>query len=62
MFGAWENFYIVDRIGMSMLYDPMLKDVTSGTPKGQQGWFAFWRSGSDVSTVNAFRWLQFSTG
>ena len=60
VFGAWNNFYIVDRIGMSMLYDPMLKDVTSGTPKGQQGWFAFWRTGSDVATVNAFRYLAYA--
>ncbi len=60
VFGAWDNFYVVDRIGMSMLFEPMVKDVTSGTPKGQQGWFAFWRSGSDVSHPNAFRWLAYA--
>lgn len=60
VFGAWDNFYVVDRIGMSMLYDPMLKDATSGTPKGQQGWFAFWRSGSDVAAANAFRYLAYA--
>lgn len=60
VFGAWENFYVVDRIGMSMLYDPMLKDPTSGTPTGRQGWFAFWRSGADVATANAFRYLAYA--
>lgn len=60
VFGAWDNFYIVDRIGTSMLFEPMIKDVTSGTPKGQQGWFYFWRSGSDVSTANAFRALTYA--
>ena len=64
LFGAWDNFYIVDRIGMSMLFDPMLKGTgaSANIPTGQQGWLAFWRTGSDVATANAFRWLQYSTG
>jgi HK97 family phage major capsid protein len=64
VFGAWENFYIVDRIGMSMLFDPMLKGTgaSANLPTGQQGWLAFWRVGSGVATTNAFRWLQYSTG
>jgi predicted phage gp36 major capsid-like protein len=45
---------------MSMLFEPMIKDTTSGTPKGQQGWFAFWRSGSNVTTPNAFRALTYA--
>ena len=60
VFGAWDNFYIVDRIGMSMLFEPMIKDTTNGTPKGQQGWFAFWRSGSGVSHANYFRYLTYA--
>jgi len=59
VFGAWENFLIVDRIGVSMLFEPLIKDPTSGAPKGQQGWFYYWRSGSDVTTANAFRVLTF---
>jgi HK97 family phage major capsid protein len=64
VFGAWDNFYVVDRIGMSMLFEPMLKGTgaSANLPTGQQGWYAFFRNGSDVSTANAFRWLQFSTG
>ena len=60
VFGAWDNFLVVDRIGMSMLFEPMIKDASSGTPSGQQGWFAFWRSGSDVTTANAFRALTYA--
>src|SRR6266581_8037392 len=57
VFGAWDNFLIVDRIGVSMLFEPLIKDPTSGAPKGQQGWFYYWRSGSEVTTANAFRVL-----
>ena len=60
VFGAWDNFLVVDRIGMSMLFEPMIKDPSSGTPKGQQGWFAFWRSGSGLTTTNAFRYLTYA--
>ena len=60
VFGAWENFLIIDRIGVSMLFEPMIKDPTSGTPKGQQGWFYYWRSGCDVTTANAFRALTYA--
>ena len=59
-FGAWENFLIVDRIGVSMIFEPLIKDPTSGAPKGQQGWFYYWRSGSDVTTANAFRTLTYA--
>ena len=64
VFGAWDNFYVVDRIGMSMLFDPMLKGTgaSANVPTGSQGWLAFWRVGAGVSTANAFRWLQYSTG
>jgi HK97 family phage major capsid protein len=62
VFGAWDDFYIVDRIGMSMLFDPMLKGTgaSANIPTGQQGWLAFWRTGSDVATANAFRWLAYA--
>lgn len=57
IFGDWSKFYIVDRIGVSMIFEPMIKDPTSGAPKGQQGWFYYWRSGSGVAAQNAFRFL-----
>jgi len=64
VFGAWDNYLVVDRIGMSVLFDPMLKGTgaSANVPTGQQGWLAFWRYGGGVTTPNAFRWLQYSTG
>lgn len=55
-YGDFSQFAIVDRIGMSVLYEPMVKGA-AGRPTGQGGWFAFWRTGSDVLTANAFRVL-----
>jgi HK97 family phage major capsid protein len=62
VFGAWDDFYVIDRIGMSMLFDPMLKGTgaSANIPTGQQGWLAFWRTGADVATANAFRWLAYA--
>lgn len=57
--GDFRNYYIVDRIGMSVQYDPMLKGA-SGRPNGKAGWFAFWRVGADVVDADAFRLLQLS--
>jgi HK97 family phage major capsid protein len=55
--GNFKEFYIIDRVGMSVMYEPMVKG-TNGRPSGQGGWFAFWRVGSDVVDPAAFRLLQ----
>ncbi len=57
LYGDFAQFYIVDRIGMSLMYEPMVKG-TAGRPTGQAGWFAFWRASSGVSTTNAFKALK----
>ena len=60
VFGDWSKYYVVDRIGSTMLFDPLLKGAgTANMPTGNQGWFYYWRVGADVATPNAFRW---STG
>jgi HK97 family phage major capsid protein len=60
VFGDWSKFYVVDRIGSTMLFDPLVKSAgTANMPSGNQGWFYYWRVGSGVATPNAFRW---STG
>jgi HK97 family phage major capsid protein len=60
VFGDFSKFYVVDRIGSTMLFDPLIKNAgTANMPSGNQGWFYYWRVGSDVATANAFRW---STG
>ena len=49
-----RQFYIVDRIGMSVVYDPVVLG-TNRRPTGQGAWYGFWRVGSDVSTATAVR-------
>lgn len=55
--GNFSEYYIVDRVGMAVMYDPIVKG-TNGRPTGQGGWFAFWRVGADVVDPAAFRLLQ----
>lgn len=58
VYGSWEDFIIVDRVGASMIYEPMVKSSGNATmPAGEAGWYYFWRVGSGVSTSNAFRYL-----
>lgn len=57
--GDFSNYYIIDRIGMSVIYDPLVKTTASGAaPTGQAGWYAHWRVGADVVNADAFRLLQ----
>jgi HK97 family phage major capsid protein len=56
--GDFSKYYIVDRIGLQMLYNPMVMGRTNSRPTGEAGWMAFWRVGADVADVDAFRLLQ----
>lgn len=58
VYGDFSQFAIVDRIGMSVMYEPMIKDITTQRPTGQGGWFAFWRVSSDALVPGAFRVLK----
>ena len=62
MFGDWNNFIIADRVGVSMLYDPMIKGTGASAqlPAGEAGWYMFWRTGSTTGTTAAFRYLTIS--
>ena len=59
--GNFEQYYVVDRVGMSVLYEPMVKSTNANRPTGQAGWFAFWRVGADTVDPDAFRLLQLHT-
>lgn len=59
--GNFKEYYIIDRIGMSVVYDPLVRSTGNGRPTGQAGWFAFWRVGADVVDPDAFRLLQLNT-
>ncbi len=55
--GDFDNFLIVDRVGMSMELIPHLLATANNRPAGQRGVFAWWRNTSKVLTPNAFRIL-----
>ncbi|WP_411090796.1 phage major capsid protein [Streptomyces sp. 049-1] len=57
LLGDFRNYYIVDRVGMTMVYEPLVKGA-NGRPNGQAGWFAYWRVGADVVNADAFRLLN----
>ena len=59
VFGDFSNFYIVDRVGVSIIYEPMVTGTgaSANLPTGQSGWFMYWRTGANVSTASAFRTL-----
>lgn len=42
-----EGYVIVDRIGMTMAYNPLVLG-SNRRPTGEVGWFAYWRTGGDV--------------
>ena len=58
IYGDFNQFIICDRVGVSMIYEPLVKDTGTGRPTGQAGWFMFWRFGSQISTTNAFRVMK----
>lgn len=55
--GDFRQLYIVDRVGMTMVYEPLVKGA-NGRPTGEAGWFCYWRVGSDVVNPDAFRLLN----
>jgi len=59
VFGDFSNYYIVDRVGVSIIYEPMVTGTgaSANIPSGQSGWFMYWRVGANVATPAAFRVL-----
>jgi HK97 family phage major capsid protein len=55
-----KQYFIVDRVGMSVVYDPVVLGANR-RPTGQGAWYAFWRVGADVSTATAVRVLGLLT-
>lgn len=56
-YGDWSQFVIVDRIGTTVELVPQLFGANR-RPTGQRGFFAWYRTGSDVLVNNAFRLLD----
>lgn len=58
LYGDFQRFLIVDRIGMSTEFIPNVFDQSTGRPSGTRAWLMHWRVGSGVSDVGAFRALR----
>ena len=54
VFGDFQEFVIVDRVGLSVEFIPHLFDPTTGRPNGSRAWYVHWRTGSDVVNNTAF--------
>jgi HK97 family phage major capsid protein len=51
LFGGFlDDFVIVDRIGIRMIFDPMVLGANR-RPTAQGAWLAWWRTGSDFADV-----------
>nr|WP_052479106.1 phage major capsid protein [Kibdelosporangium sp. MJ126-NF4]CEL22155.1 Phage major capsid protein [Kibdelosporangium sp. MJ126-NF4]CTQ92936.1 hypothetical protein [Kibdelosporangium sp. MJ126-NF4]CTQ95571.1 Phage major capsid protein [Kibdelosporangium sp. MJ126-NF4] len=57
LYGDFQHFVIVDRIGTSLELIPNLLDPNTGRPTAQRGAMLWFRTGSDVVVDNAFRLL-----
>ncbi len=58
LFGDFNKYLIVDRVGLTVEFIPHLFATGSNRPSGQRGWYAYWRVGADALDTNAFRVLQ----
>jgi HK97 family phage major capsid protein len=58
--GNFAEFYIVDRLGSTLIYQPMVLG-SNRRPSGEAGWFMYGRVGSDVVDPDAFRLLTLTT-
>jgi HK97 family phage major capsid protein len=55
--GDFSSFLIARRTGMSVEYIPHLFSTANILPKGERGWFAYSRIGSNVINTSALRLL-----
>ncbi|MGH3936618.1 MAG: phage major capsid protein, partial [Pseudonocardiaceae bacterium] len=61
LYGDFGQFVIVDRIGTSLELVPHLFHTGNNRPSGQRGALLWFRTGSDVVVLNAFRMLDVPT-
>jgi len=56
-FGDFNEFTIVDRVGMNVEVVPHVFATANNRPSGNRGLYAYWRNTSDVRTAAAFKTL-----
>jgi HK97 family phage major capsid protein len=57
-FGDFNEFSIIDRVGMSVEVVPHIFATANNRPSGERGLYAYWRNTSDVRTAGAFKTLK----
>lgn len=57
LFGSLRNYFIIDRLGMEIAYNPIVVGANQ-RPTGESGWVSFWRVGADVVSSSSFRLLR----
>lgn len=58
IYGDLSQFVITDRIGMAVEFIPHLFSTSHNRPTGSRGWFAYYRTGSDLVNPTGVRALQ----
>lgn len=58
IFGDFNEFTIVDRVGMNIEVVPHVFATANNRPSGERGLYAYWRNTSDVRTAAAFKTLK----
>ena len=53
--GDVSKYFVCDRLGTTLVYDPVVKAAAHNRPSGQAGWFAYRRVSGDVVDANQFR-------
>lgn len=62
LFGDFANgYYIVDRVGLNVELIPHLFHTSNNLPKGQRGFYAWFRTGAEVVNVKAIAMLSIPT-
>lgn len=56
--GDFRNYWIVDRVGLSMELIPHLFATANNRPSGQRAFYCYWRVGADSVNDRAFRMLN----
>lgn len=56
--GDFNQYVIADRIGMSILYNPLVVSTSNNRPTFEVGYAAFWRVGARAHIPDAFRMLR----
>lgn len=57
LYGDFQQYTIVDRVGVSTEFIPNVFDQASGRPSGTRAWLMHWRFGAGIRDANAFRVL-----